>query len=134
MTTRLGLHSDDAFAHYLMVSNGFIQGLNEDNGYMVPHHEYTMSMPASLTMEMKYNIYIMYTCFVRTPLAINSHYYLSVLDDEMFFTLRVMEYFDNQEAARCRHKQLNNDEYDLYDLEDFKVTEITEFAITNENI
>lgn len=127
MSTRLGLHDDEVFEYILNKRGGFTQGLLRDNGYMIPHHEYTMSLPASLAMDMKYRIYEMYTCFVRTPLTLNKHLYISCTQDEMFYVLRLMEYYDNQEDARCKHKQLGNDEYDFYNLEEFKVTEISNY-------
>lgn len=125
MTTRLGLHNYDVFEYYLLKANGFIQGLLEDIGFMVPHHELTLDMPASLSTQDKYKIYEMYTSFVRTHLVMNPKYYISVSDGAEFFTLRVMEYFKNEELARCRHKQLDNFDVDFYNLSEFQISSNT---------
>lgn len=106
-----------------MNNGGFIQGLPYPSGYMIPLHEYSMQLPASLDLTSKYRIYEMFSAFVRTQLVFHKHQFIVCDEDELFYTLRVMEYYEHQEDARCKHKQTGNEEYDFYILEDFKIHE-----------
>lgn len=115
--TRLGLIQEESFNKY-MEDGGFVQEVPHDTGYLVPLHHFTFVLPHTdkLSNDTMYHLYMMYSCFVRQHMIMDSESYLACSNDDTMFLLRVVHWFEEYEDVICFLKQNNYGETDFYSL------------------